>query len=194
LRQQNLSDTGWALANTLASHYGTATAGARLGLRALQTVQSVAGNAATGVLMRSLRRVVGRRIPYWTPYFPRAASKLRLDSGKRGERKVVYLPSCLTRTFAPAKLQPDQRPLNEVVASVLGKAGYEILYPQQMDGLCCGTPFKSKGAVDAAASKLSELEAALLQASDNGRWPVIVDNGVCTASMLEGLQDKAAGV
>jgi D-lactate dehydrogenase len=74
-----------------------------LALRALQTVQSVAGNAATGVLMRSLRRVVGRRIPYWTPYFPRAASKLRLDGGKRGERKVVYLPSCLTRTFAPAK-------------------------------------------------------------------------------------------
>jgi len=190
LRQQSLSDTGWAVANTLAKHYDTATAGARLGLRALQTVQSVAGNAATGVLMRSLRRVVGRRIPYWTPYFPRAASKLRLDSGKQGERKVVYLPSCLTRTFAPAAALPDQRPLNEVVASVLGKAGYQILYPQQMDGLCCGTPFKSKGAADAAASKLAELEAALLEASDNGRWPVIVDNGVCTASMLEGLQDK----
>jgi D-lactate dehydrogenase len=84
----------------------------------------------------------------------------------------VYLPSCLTRTFAPAKAQPDQRPLNEVVASVLGKAGYEILYPQQMDGLCCGTPFKSRRG-RCCANKLSELEAALLRAAE--QWPLAGD-------------------
>ena len=54
--------------------------------------------------------------------------------------------------------------MNEVVASVLGKAGYGIVYPQGLDNLCCGTPFKSKGAQDAADKKVSELEAALLMA------------------------------
>ncbi|WP_230370445.1 (Fe-S)-binding protein [Paludibacterium denitrificans] len=189
LRQQSLSDSGWASANWLAEHYATATAGARLGLRLLDSLHGLTGNAATRRILGALRRVGGRKIPHWTPYFPRAARRLKLQAGcAASTRKVVYMPSCLTRTFAPATVQPDQRPLNEVVASVLGKAGYELLYPAGLDNLCCGTPFQSKGAVDAAAQKLAETTAALLQASEQGRWPVIVDNGVCTASLLQGLR------
>ncbi|BAK75602.1 FAD linked oxidase domain protein [Pseudogulbenkiania sp. NH8B] len=190
IRQGHQSDSGRAAANWLAGHYDSATRGARLGLTLLDATHAVAGDAATGAVMRGLRRVFGRRVPHWTPYFPRAAAKPRLGAGAAGSaRKVVYLPSCLTRTFSPSTAMPDPRPLNEVVASVLGKAGYQLLYPAGLDNLCCGTPFKSKGALDAAAAKLAELKAALLAASDNGRWPVIVDNGVCTAAMLEGIQD-----
>ncbi|WP_234985861.1 FAD-binding and (Fe-S)-binding domain-containing protein [Pseudogulbenkiania subflava] len=226
IRQGRQSDTGWAAANWLAGHYDSATRGARLGLKLLDATHAVAGDAATGAVMRGLRRVFGRRVPHWTPYFPRAAGKFNYAQGsgldaaaaREGKRattrqyeqygeesrsaadkvmqrqqarnKVVYLPSCLTRTFSPSSAMPDPRPLNEVVASVLGKAGYQLLYPAGLDNLCCGTPFKSKGALDAAAVKLAELKAALLAASDNGRWPVIVDNGVCTAAMLEGIQDE----
>ncbi|WP_293763989.1 FAD-binding and (Fe-S)-binding domain-containing protein [uncultured Aquitalea sp.] len=189
LREAGLSDVGQAVAGQLAEHYGTATALARGGLRVLGMVQDVAGDAATGALMRGLRSVAGKSVPHWQPAFPRAAGALTLSTGKASERKVVYLPSCLTRTFAPSPRQADARPLNEVVASVLDKAGYQLIYPADMNGLCCGTPFKSKGAVVAARDKLAELTTALLAASDNGRWPVIVDNGVCTVSMLEGIQD-----
>jgi D-lactate dehydrogenase len=65
-----------------------------------------------------------------------------------------------------------------------------LLYPDNLANLCCGTPFKSKGASEAAQKKINEVEAALLAASDNGRWPVLIDNGVCTAALLDGVQDK----
>ncbi|KMJ52991.1 4Fe-4S ferredoxin [Vogesella sp. EB] len=191
IREAQLSDIGWATANTLADNFATAASGARLGLKALDTLHAVAGDTATGAIMRGLRKVVGRKIPRWTPYFPRAAGKLQLATGQTGSaRKVVYLPSCLTRTFVPSAKAPDARPLNEVVASVLNKAGYQLLYPDNLANLCCGTPFKSKGASEAAQKIINEVEAALLAASDNGRWPVLIDNGVCTAALLDGVQDK----
>ncbi|SCK04875.1 FAD-binding and (Fe-S)-binding domain-containing protein [Vogesella sp. LIG4] len=190
LREASLGDIGWASANTLASNFATASSGARLGLKALDTLHAIAGDTATGAIMRGLRKVVGRKIPYWTPYFPRAAGKLQLAAGQaHSQRQVVYLPSCLTRTFAPAANMPDTRPLNEVVASVLGKAGYRLIYPDNLANLCCGTPFKSKGAADAARQKVNEVETALLAATENGRWPVIIDNGVCTAALLDGISD-----
>ncbi|MBI3146829.1 MAG: FAD-binding oxidoreductase [Pseudogulbenkiania sp.] len=190
IRQGHLSDGGWAVANWLAGHYDTATRGARLGLKLVDTLHGLTGTAATRAMMNTLRKVMGRRAPHWTPYFPRAAGRLTLGEGRRGSaRKVVYLPSCLSRTFAPSREAPDSRPLNEVVASVLGKAGYQLIYPPRLDSLCCGTPFKSKGAQDAANAKLAELTEALRAATENGRWPVIVDNGVCTAAMLEGIAD-----
>ena len=190
IREAQLTDIGWAAANTLADNFAAATSGARLGLKALDTLHAVAGDTATGAIMRGLRKVVGRKIPRWTPYFPRAAGKLQLAAGQAGSaRKVVYLPSCLTRTFVPSAKAPDTRPLNEVVASVLNKAGYQLLYPDNLANLCCGTPFKSKGASEAAQKKINEVEAALLAASDNGRWPVLIDNGVCTAALLDGVQD-----
>jgi D-lactate dehydrogenase len=190
IRQASLSDVGWAVADTLADNFASATSGAKLGLKALDVVHAVAGDSATGGVMRVLRKVGGRHIPRWNRYFPRAAGKMKtLGINAHSPRQVVYLPSCLTRTFVPSRHMPDQRPLNEVVASVLGKAGYGIVYPEGLANLCCGTPFKSKGAQDAADKKVSELEAALLAASDNGRLPVIIDNGVCTAALLDGIRD-----
>ncbi|MGL6070034.1 FAD-binding and (Fe-S)-binding domain-containing protein [Craterilacuibacter sp.] len=191
LRAAALGTGQQKMAATLAQHYDTASAGARLGLRLLAGVQVVAGEGGTAALMQGLRRVFGARVPHWSRHFPRGAGRFEALPGQTGSvRKVVYLPSCLTRTFVPSAAAPDARPVNQVVASVLAKAGYELLYPPALNGLCCGTPFYSKGALEAAAGKLAEVEAALLQASDNGRWPVIIDNGVCTAALLDGVKDS----
>ena len=50
--------------------------------------------------------------------------------------------------------------------SLLQKAGYEVIFPPKMEKLCCGTIWESKGMLDIADSKSTELEAALWEASD----------------------------
>ncbi|MCL6263699.1 FAD-binding and (Fe-S)-binding domain-containing protein [Craterilacuibacter sp. RT1T] len=190
LREAALGERARKGAATLARHYGLASSAARTGLRLLAGFERVAGEGGTAALMQGLRRVLGARVPHWSRHFPRGAGRFSALPGKADSvRKVVYLSSCLTRTFVPSSAAPDARPVNQVVASVLEKAGYALLYPADLGNLCCGTPFHSKGAMDAAQAKRMEVEAALLLASDNGRWPVIVDNGVCTVALLEGLQD-----
>ena len=63
------------------------------------------------------------------------------------------------------------------------KAGFDVVYPERLDDLCCGQPFESKGLFEAADRKSAELEAALRDASENGRWPIVFDTSPCTYRM-----------
>jgi D-lactate dehydrogenase len=97
--------------------------------------------------------------------------------------KVVYFPSCISRSMGPARNDKDQRPLREVMHSVLTKAGYEVIYPQDMDNLCCGMPWESKGFFDIADEKSDELEKVLLKLSENGKYPIVCDTSPCLYRM-----------
>lgn len=63
--------------------------------------------------------------------------------------------------------------------------------PPRFPCSCCGMMFNSRGFKDAAAKKGSELEAALLKASENGKWPVVCDTSPCLAQIKSGLSDPA---
>ncbi len=46
--------------------------------------------------------------------------------------------------------------------SLLQKAGYEIIFPKDMDKLCCGTIWESKGMLDIADRNTAELAGRTL--------------------------------
>jgi D-lactate dehydrogenase len=104
--------------------------------------------------------------------------------------KVVYFPSCSSRMMGPAQSDPDQRPLNQTVMALLEKAGYEVILPEDLDKLCCGMAFDSKGFFEAAEAKSRELEKALLAASHNGEYPVLCDTSPCLYRMRQVLDQK----
>lgn len=101
----------------------------------------------------------------------------------QSELKVVYFPSCIARSMGPAKSDPVQDSVTEVTIKVLEKAGYEVIFPEGMRKLCCGTPWESKGFTEIADSKSAELESALLAASDNGNYPILCDTSPCLYRM-----------
>ncbi|MDE6331920.1 MAG: (Fe-S)-binding protein, partial [Muribaculaceae bacterium] len=49
--------------------------------------------------------------------------------------------------------------------------------------LCCGMIWASKGMPDIAAQKTAELDNALWEASEHGRWPVLCDQSPCLHRM-----------
>ena len=75
------------------------------------------------------------------------------------------------------------KPLAEEMVSLLRKAGYETIFPEKMESLCCGTIWESKGMPDIADRKVAELEKALWEASEHGRWPVLCDQSPCLHRM-----------
>jgi D-lactate dehydrogenase len=70
-----------------------------------------------------------------------------------------------------------------VAQRLFEKAGFEVLYPPRLAELCCGQPFESKGLAQAADAKAGQLEAALAEASEVGRWPIVFDTSPCTYRM-----------
>jgi len=94
--------------------------------------------------------------------------------------KVVYFPSCINRSMGKSKLQNlDDLQLTELTQQLLARAGFTITYPKSMHSHCCGMAFSSKGFAEANLTQSQALEAALMKASENGKYPVLYDMSPC---------------
>ena len=100
--------------------------------------------------------------------------------------KVVYFPSCINQTMGLTKRHsPVHQPLVNEMTELLHKAGYDVIFPEVMESLCCGTIWESKGMPDIADRKVRELEEALRRASEDGRYPVLCDQSPCLHRMRQ---------
>jgi D-lactate dehydrogenase len=114
-----------------------------------------------------------------------ASRKLYSEYNESNPLKVVYFPSCLNQTMGVEKDMTGLKPLAEVMTGLLRKAGYEVIFPEKMDSLCCGTIWESKGLPEIADRKVHELEDALWKASEGGRYPVVCDQSPCLHRMKQ---------
>jgi D-lactate dehydrogenase len=74
--------------------------------------------------------------------------------------------------------------------SVLEKAGYDVLFPKDMENLCCGITYESKGYFEQADQKIRELEEQLLLSSISGKYPVLCDTSPCLYRMRTKLNSR----
>ncbi len=180
-------------ARWLGEHFSGVTGLARLGLRAASATRAVTGDAALGAVTRGLRRVSGGRVPEWDRWMPRATSWPwpRPEPGD-GRPRVVYLPSCGSRTLGSAVGDRGAASLPETVYRLLDKAGYDVVLPEGLDGLCCGMAFHSRGQFDEARRKGRELLEALIDVTRGGHDPVLFDTSPCLFHMQEAFGDRVA--
>lgn len=105
---------------------------------------------------------------------------------------MVYFPSCVARTLGPSRSAPDPRGLSEAMLSILAKARYDVLFPPDLEELCCGLAFESKGFPRTADDKLAQLVEALMEASGGGALPILCDTSPCLQRMKEKLAPRLA--
>jgi len=184
LRSQSVTPTTRWIAESLASHMTGVTGIMRFGLGAVNGVHRILGTTVMEGLTQRARKLSGNTIPLWNQWMPNGKSvKMTHLANSASALKVVYFPSCISRSMGPAKDDLDQRALSEAMLSVLAKAGYEVIMPPNMNGLCCGMPWESKGFFETANKKSSELEQVLLTASEGGKYPILCDISPCLYRM-----------
>lgn len=88
-----------------------------------------------------------------------------------------------------ARGAPDNTPLTEKMVNLLQKAGFDVIFPDNMDNLCCGTIWESKGMPHIADRKTAELNGALWIASRAGKYPVLCDQSPCLYRMREKIKN-----
>jgi D-lactate dehydrogenase len=131
----------------------------------------------------------GNRIPQWNRYLPLGAKKINTKPQTlTSERKVVYFPSCINRAMGVSKENRNEKQLSETMVKLLNKGGYEVIFPENVNELCCGMAFSSKGYTEAGTKKSNELEMSLIKASENGRYPVLCDMSPCLFTMKENMK------
>lgn len=190
LRQAELpsNSTGYKAGKFAANHFAGIKNALRPVLSLANTTHSLLGTSRMTSITRKMHNVW--RLPQWTPAMPMSYKIHKKDNNKApdAKNKVVYFPSCINQTMGLAKNSPVEQPLVNKMLSLLQKAGYEVIFPPKMEKLCCGTIWESKGMLDIADSKSAELEAALWEASEQGRYPVLCDQSPCLHRMRTTIQ------
>ena len=187
IRQAELpkGSTGYQMGDFAARHFAGIKNSLRPVLTLADTAHAVMGTTLMTSLTRGMHQTLG--IPLWTPAMPKAyriRKQLRSHITAKPD-KVVYFPSCINQTMGLARKSPEEMALVDKMVSLLQKGGFEVIFPENMDKLCCGTIWESKGMMDIADRKSKELEEALWKASEEGRYPVLCDQSPCLHRMRE---------
>jgi D-lactate dehydrogenase len=177
-------------AHWLAAHFSSALRGARLTLTAARGAHKLLGAPRLVRLSAALRTASHATLPQWSAALPQPVRAMDPAPVSHDARpRVVYLAACVSRVMGPATGDREQRPLIDVTRSLLEKAGYQVIFPQDASSLCCGQPFASKGYPAQAQHKRRQLLDALLQASRGGLDPIYCDTSPCTLRLVENLKD-----
>ena len=196
IRQLDMNDSklGYQVGEFAANHM----AGIKSGLRVVLDVAHTAHITLGPTLMTHVCRTMNKMgLPLWTTAMPRKKRQpkpsdltqfiiersIPKHEEEHSELKVVYFPSCINQTMGLSKEMKVKHALVDEVIQLMAKAGYEVIFPEGMDRMCCGQIWESKGMLDIADRKSAELEAALWKASEQGRYPVLCAQSPCLHRM-----------
>jgi D-lactate dehydrogenase len=190
LRKEENSKLSRSVAMFISKHMAGTTSFMRGGLNLLYFIRTLFGKRAFGVIASFIRKVSFNTIPKWNEHFPKGAHRIHTSHTSKEVNKVVYFPSCITRSMGIAKSYCKELEITRLTEKLLKKAGYEVIYPNNLDKLCCGMAFSSKGFIEAGKRSSQELEAALTQISENGKYPILCDMSPCLYTMHSNMDDR----
>ncbi|MBD9466279.1 FAD-binding and (Fe-S)-binding domain-containing protein [Pseudomonas sp. Pdm06] len=177
-------------ANWIEGNFATTLQGARFALHVANGARMLLGAPRLAKLSGSLTRLSKGQVPQWTSAMPQPEKTIRFSPTVSDERpRVVYLAACVSRVMGPTAADKEQMSLYDKTRGLLEKAGYQVVFPDNVDSLCCGQPFASKGYTEQAEHKRQELIGALLHASRGGLDPIYCDTSPCTLRLVQDLGD-----
>jgi D-lactate dehydrogenase len=171
------------IATAMANNFSATLTGMKFSLAGANTMHSILGTSIMDSVTSGARQLLG--VPKWTASLPKSTSINKHFTNKTSDKKVVYFPSCINRTMGQSAQSKEDKTIYEVTIELLQKAGFEIILPNDLDNLCCGMPFSSKGFNTQAQTKSKQLENALKLASENGNIHILCDTSPCTKKMQE---------
>ena len=128
-----------------------------------------------------LRKMLGSdALPLWNKALPSGGKKR--NSVVNAQAEVLYFPSCVNSLFGSDK---GAIGVQSAFMQLCARAGIEIMIPEGIGGLCCGTPWKSKGLTE-GYNQMSTRSLSVLQQYS---LPVISDATSCTDGLLELTKD-----
>lgn len=165
--------------NTAAKHWSATTGVASLALSAAKALPAPL-IARPNSLARS---VVGKDVlPLWSEDLPGGGAK-RSRRAPTEDPEAVYFPACVNAMFGPVGggVQRSFEELCELTSVT-------VFVPEDIDRLCCGTPWSSKGLPEGAAAMRERVLASLRKATRNGTLPIICDASSCTEGLIHTIE------
>lgn len=196
LRTEQLSNRAKGIGVFLGSHMAATTSVARGGLATLSGINAILGDKLIDKMATGARKLTRNHLPKWNSAIPKAAKRIQYSLVNSGQvDRVVYFPACVSRTMGVSKADPKGAlDLVKQTEKLLQRVGFTIIYPEKVDGLCCGMVFDSKGIPEEKKRQQKQLEEAFWQASEEGKYPILFDNSPCYESFIAHLKQQGLTV
>ncbi|MEW2293018.1 FAD-binding and (Fe-S)-binding domain-containing protein [Streptomyces sp. NPDC006743] len=195
-------DTGAVMKRLRAERHGAAAqragaavarhwAGAVKGVRAaLNTAHAVPGPVVRAVTGAARGLGASDLVPAWADDIPRGGPA-RPGPRRPAGARAVFFAACIGSVFAPQPAPQEASPgtpggafegAGGSAAAFLRlceRAGVPVTVPD-LSGLCCGTPWQSKGYTAGHRTMAARTLDTLWEATGHGRLPVVCDASSCT--------------
>ncbi|GAA1528655.1 D-lactate dehydrogenase [Microbacterium ginsengiterrae] len=176
LRAEEASKVEDGLWDAAAKGWGAVT---RIGGMALTVADALPAPLVTGVTKVG-RGVLGAdTVPLYDAGLPRGGSRApRADAP--ADAQAVFFGACIGTMFGP---EGDGHGSRDSLRALLDRAGIPVVVPDDAGGLCCGTPWKSKGHLSGYDRMTRRVLESLWTASREGEIPVVCDAASCTEGL-----------
>jgi D-lactate dehydrogenase len=136
---------------------------------------------------KAARAVVGKDVvPLWSEELPGGGPR-RARPRPSGDADAVYVPACVNTMFGPVTGPGVQVSFEQLCA----QAGLTLLVPDEIESLCCGTPWTSKGILKGKAIMKERVLRVLAVATENWRLPIVCDASSCTEGLIRYIEEDA---
>ena len=166
IRQMDMNHNklGYQVGEFAANHM----AGIKSGLRLVLDVAHLGHVTLGPSMMTNICRGMNKMgLPLWTTAMPKKKRQPKPSDltqfiieksiphkeEEHSPLKVVYFPSCINQTMGQSKQGGKIHDLVDEVIQLMAKAGYEVIFPEGMEKMCCGQIWESKGMLDIADRK-----------------------------------------
>lgn len=182
--QDPVSATGWKVA---ARSWGPVTRAGATALTVADRLPLTPVRAATTVG----RKLFGAdSVPEYSADLPRGGNKRATYAGVRGsgasEPVAVYIPACVNSMFGGAG---NGLGVTESFVRLAERAGVRVIVPDEIESLCCGTPWSSKGLAAGHEVMSRRVLAALRRETRDGELTVVSDASSCTEGFAHILEE-----
>ncbi|MFF5408319.1 FAD-binding and (Fe-S)-binding domain-containing protein [Streptomyces misionensis] len=173
LRAESHSAAAQHAASMTARHWATAVRGVRVALDAAHAAPAATVRAATS----AVRRLgAGELVPEWADDIPRGGPD-RPAPRQPAAAQAVFFAACIGSVFAAEGTSDGAA---AAFLRLCDRADVPVVVPKALSGLCCGTPWQSKGYTAGHRTMAARTLQTLWEASDRGRLPVVCDASSCT--------------
>jgi D-lactate dehydrogenase len=183
-RAMETTPTADRLALRLAKNWKAVERIARASLSATHAFSALFGIKLLTALTAAARAVANPDlIPSMPGPMPRPARVVR--SNQKDRAVAVYFPACINRMFGRDPNAPASPSLPEAFVTLSERAGKPLWIPPDVAGLCCSTPWKSKGYPEGHEFMAKSIAQAMLRWSESGKLPIVVDAASCTLGLTQ---------
>ncbi|HEX7609551.1 MAG TPA: FAD-binding and (Fe-S)-binding domain-containing protein, partial [Solirubrobacteraceae bacterium] len=185
LRARQHSARAERVALTLARRWASVERGARAALALGWPLEGAPLRALTGLVRGAVSHEL---IPAWGNAMPAPAPPPPPTS--RAGAAAVYFPACVNRMFGNAREDLEQPSVPQALVEVSARAGLPLWIPPDVAGVCCATPWSSKGYERGHQHMARRAAEAILRWTEDGRLPLVVDASSCSHGLMTDVAER----